>query len=157
MVSVEIVTSIYEVAGRVAGGNGRVRGLLVDPRVLLLRDLEGVRTLHKFVRMPVVMMPMVEGASPRAGEAGEYGVIAWQQAAPAIAALIGAARETAPVEAPRPEPAAVLPVPTDNRGASSAGAEAENSVTSQPARRYDELGIQPLVSAQELAALLGPK
>jgi hypothetical protein len=45
----------------------------------------------------------------------------------------------------------------DNAEGSSTGITAENHVTSEAANRYDELGIQPLLSPQELAALLGPE
>ena len=57
--------------------------------------------------------------------------------------------------AKRDRPNALQAHLTDNQGDSSVGREAEKSVTIDAANRYDELGANPLVSAQEMQALLG--
>src|SRR4051794_5365246 len=66
--AIQPINSMHEAAEHVAGGNRNVRGLLMDPRVLMLRDLEAVRPLTRYVQMPIVLLPLDQGASPRARE-----------------------------------------------------------------------------------------
>jgi hypothetical protein len=152
---VAAVGGMHEIAARVAGGNSLVRGVMLDPLVLMRRDLEAVRTLARYVQVPLVMLPLLEGSSVCAREAPAWGVLMWEEAAPALATLLSVGREPGLAEDLRREAEQLSAEMTDNPDGASAGVAGENHVTSQAANRYDELGMQPLVSPQELAALLG--
>src|ERR1039458_2860162 len=68
-IHIEATRSVHEVAARLCGGDsrgGEVRGLLIDPAVLTRQDVAAIKLMSRYVRLPVMMLPMTQAASPLA-------------------------------------------------------------------------------------------
>ena len=140
-VHIEAIRSVHEIAARLRGGDsrrGEVRGLLIDPAVLMKRDVAALRMMMRYVQLPMFLLPMTQGASP---VAKEVGAMAWEVASGTIEAL--AVRED------REEDEA------DNEMGAKARGPAGNPMSEEVMARYDEFGGGPIVSEAEIQALLG--
>jgi hypothetical protein len=159
-IQIETTPAIHAIAAQIAGGNGAIRALLLDPAILTLQTLKSVQTIQRFIQIPIVLLPLTPAASPRAKEAPAFGILTWNEASAALGTLTAPAPlppEITPIPLPPnpPAPAFSHPPMTDNEIVANTDLAHENSLTSHPANRYDELPSTPLVTPQELAALLG--
>jgi hypothetical protein len=176
-IRMEAAGSVHEAAGRVAGG-AEVRGVLIDPAVLTKRDVAALGVMGRFVasrQISMVMLPLTADASPRARDLA--GAMRWEEGAGVLEALAMRGAAAGRVEEAMTdkqvqeayEDIGGTPMPramADN-GLNGSGTmdediggtpmprAGENSVTGDVAARYDDFGNQPLVSEEEMQALLG--
>ena len=159
--SVQIARSMYEAASCLSAAADPAAEvpapvLLIDPQVLLLRDLQAARLILDRLPALIALLPLTPGASFCVSQAAAYGVRTWEQALP----------ELQPAPAPAPAPAipvvydapAILnapPAEPDNHTAANTAESPENPVTWDVPPRYDDSGVCPLVSEEEMHALLG--
>jgi len=146
---IEATLHLHDVAARLSMPRRfPIRAVLLDPTVLTVCDLQLVATIRRYVSIPMVMLPVTADASPAIRHAAGLGIMAWEEASAFLAGIAhheppaSVADDTAERE-------------TDNKNLVSTETTAENPVTSEVEARYDDFGTQPLLTDQEVRALLG--
>jgi hypothetical protein len=152
-VRVQAVASFHEAAAEIAAGGSAIRALLLDPKTVMLGDLRAAQTIVRHTGLPIVMLPLTPGAGARAKEASEYGVLPWAKAKELLDRTVSHQRATAPF--PLNLRVQAHPAMTDNRRDFNVGGPAEISMTYRAAIRYDDSDTCPLITPQEMQALLG--
>jgi len=148
--TIEAVASVHEVAVSLVQKQ-TVRGLLVDPAVLTKRDVESLALISRRMGVKMLLLPVsdVPVEQERAHEAISHGALCWEDAA----VLLSLPDNHAPINGNIQSP----PTPSARAvGLSIFGnAPAAKTVTINTSTRYDEMRSDPLVTDEELQALLG--
>jgi hypothetical protein len=126
-----------------------IRAVLLDPTVLTACDLHFLATLMRHVSIPVITLPVTAEASPAIRHAAGLGILTWEEAS---SFFTGVTHEESPAASVAGDSETAE---TDNSNLVSIETSGENPVTSEVEARYDDFGTQPLLTDQEVRALLG--
>jgi hypothetical protein len=175
IIELTCVMSIYEAAACLTLRRGKIAGVLVDPQGLSRREWEMLEVLRKHIPQPVWSLPV------RAGRDKEIarGLLPWEAAESALEQLpvVSTPQESQgsnrfsgpgdiytkadivpPSEFPQSAPPKSAPMAktSHNEPLKTPKKDSEIPVVSEVAPSYDERGIEPLLSENEIRALLGP-
>jgi hypothetical protein len=134
-VRVDRVATPYAAAAQLIRLGAFARAILVDPALLTQKSLGPLAMLQRHALVPIIAVPGGEGKGNMRSVAG---VMAWDESS----SLIGRILQP---HGPSPHPPGAEP-PDDSPG---------KSVTSPADQRYDDLDAGPLLTEQEMRALLG--
>jgi hypothetical protein len=153
---VERVSTLYDAAARLSHAAHAYHALLLDAARLSRRDLQLLPTFTRHKALPMWLLPATTGAHVRFHEATGLGAVPLEEA---LQATRSSPQEVPTQHGPKGnnEKCKLLhtSAPPDKRGPDDARDHAEIPVTTQVAARYDEAGAQPVLSDDELRALLG--
>lgn len=137
------VRTVYEIAA-ILSQEMKLRALFIEPTMLMGKVAAAVATFRRYGSFPIVLLPGRAPLGPSEVEELPAGVQSWTNAWPRLAQFIETQTEFAE---------------TGGFGEAEImeeGPESGNVVTTAVEGRYDDLGVQPLLSEQEMRALLGP-
>lgn len=149
------VSTIHAAAAAVKTED-RAAIVLVNPNEISSTTAATMPALVKRSPVPVVLLPA--GETPRnSAKLRACGAISWQEAGPVLAAILVDTSAIQNVSETAAEAASdtSLTITTDNSELANAAVPDENAVTSLIAARYDELDHRPVLSEEEMQALLG--
>jgi hypothetical protein len=132
-VRVDRVATAYAAAAQLIVLGAFARAILIDPALLTQKLLGSLAMLQRHALVPIIAMPG-GGGNGRALP----GVMGWDEAANLLTRILQHGGDLSHASAEEP--------PTESPG---------KSVTSSAGQRYDELDAQPLLTEQEMRALLG--
>ena len=161
-VQLECVGGVHEAAARLKRGSSQIVGVLIDGEGLSRREWAMMSVLQRHISQPLWSLP----ARLRRDLPLPAGVRAWGEAERALEQLpmgntpvvlegnkgiLQSAKN--PQERKHNHPAGL----TDKMGEKAPDKSTEMAVESGVADRYDESDIQPILSENEIRALLGPE
>jgi hypothetical protein len=148
------VETIYDAAALIAQARGSAI-LLVDPSITGRAELERLRNLIPHTAL-ALMLPLTPDASAAAHDAQRYGLLSWEDGQERLAALSEGRSPLREGLLEEEEAALFSPNTADNKNYINMSIQPNgNSVTDDTPVRYDDVGVQPLLTEQEMRALLG--
>ena len=171
-----LVSDLYAALTELVKGRGRFDGLVIDARRMTLQWAGAIGLIRKHVGVAVWLLDSAEGRPAVVAQAAEQGARIVGEETPvarheevehfatSLLRLHNAPRSGAnPVireDMPKAEASASEPLRSEARGGRSLGdftESAQNPVESQHAVHYHEVALQPVLTEEELRALLGPE
>jgi hypothetical protein len=136
LIRVERVATAYAAAERLVVLGSSARAILVDSALLTANAAGALAMLQRHALVPIISVP---GGYRSRSERSMAGVMAWSEAGILLGRILQSCTEAGH--------GVVSNAVEDSRG---------KAVTSPSPQRYDGADVQPLLTEQEMRALLGP-
>ncbi len=157
LVHIHAVATLHEAAARLSlTAHPDFAALIIDTESLTHREIGLLKTFKRHKNLPIWLLPVCSIARPRYQEALTCGATPWKDVLLALAGLpLNSFTHQAQKSSTQDSDLFPDPPKTHNNPLEHAKNSAEILVEPDLTSRYDETEVQPLLSEQEMRALLG--